>query len=134
MKRFSSKIDWLIQFALIVAIAGALLPVILEPAPERTEYWMMVAMGGAVSVLIVWLLAGTHYTIDGNHLIVKAGPFGWQIRISEVESVTAARTLLSGPALSLDRLIIRYSGGKRLIVSPDDKHQFAAALGHPLQR
>ena len=128
MKQFRSKVDTLLTIALAVGAAGPLVPIILAPAPERTEFWIMVAVCVLLAGFIFWLYKGTYYRVDGNQLYVHSGPFSWQIRISDIESVTPSRTLLSGPALSLERLLIRYSGGKQLVVSPADQAGFLAAL------
>lgn len=128
MKQFNSKVDGLLAVALATAVAGPLVPIILEPAPERAEFWIMIAICLLLAGFILWLYQGTYYRVDGNQLHVHSGPFSWQIRISEIESVTPSRTLLSGPALSLDRLLIRYSGGKQLVISPADKAGFLAAV------
>lgn len=128
MKQFNSKVDSLLTIALAAAVAGPLVPIILEPAPERTEFWIMIAFCLLLAGFILWLYKGTYYRVDGNQLHVHSGPFCWQIRISEIESITPSRTLLSGPALSLDRLLIRYSGGKQLVISPADQAGFLAAV------
>jgi hypothetical protein len=40
--------------------------------------------------------------------------------------------VLSSPALSLNRLEIRYGNGKRMLLSPQDAAGFLKAIGHPV--
>lgn len=130
-KRFPSKTDaWLVVImviSLIAVIAGFVGVIIEKQAPEVT-----VMMGGAMLLgvlLIVSLLFRTYYSVEGEVLRIVSGPFRWRVTISEIESLEPTRSPLSSPALSLDRLRIRYSGGKSILVSPADKQRFAKALG-----
>lgn len=84
-------------------------------------------------VLPVWLLMSTRYVVDHELLQIYCGPFRWKIRLDEIESLRATRNPLSSPALSLDRVMIRYRNGRRVMVSPQDKEKFADALGQQLE-
>lgn len=82
-----------------------------------------------VFVLPIWILLSTRYIVDSDTLKVRAGPFFWNLPVSDIHSLSPTRSPLSSPALSLDRIQINYGAGKRLIVSPDDRRGFADALG-----
>ncbi len=84
-------------------------------------------------VLIGSLLIGTHYTVDRGELKIISGPFRWKVSIDEITSVEPTRSPLSSPALSLDRLRIRYGKGRRVLVSPADKEGFLRAIGYDLK-
>lgn len=90
-----------------------------------------------VATILLWALIGstlrfTHYTVTGNTLKVRSGPFSWTIPIDQIQSVTATRNPLSSPALSMDRLRITWGKNRRLMVSPADKKGFLKALGMEL--
>ena len=85
-----------------------------------------------VGALMIWLLLGTHYTVDRGHIRVASGPFRWKIPIAEITSVEATRSPLSSPALSMDRLRIRYGKRRRIMISPADKAGFLEAIGYDL--
>jgi len=131
VKRFASKIDaWLLAvLALavllqIVATVGVLM--------QNEDPWagvIMVLVSLLLFVLIGTTVAFTYYSVEGNTLRVVSGPFRWTIPIDRIESVEPTRNPLSAPALSIDRLKIRYSGGKAILVSPADKKGFVRALG-----
>lgn len=81
----------------------------------------------AVAALILWVLYGTSYTFAGPVLDIRSGPFRFQVALGEIDSVVPSRNPLSGPACSLDRLLIRY-GHRQILVSPEDRAGFLDAL------
>ena len=133
-KVFRSKVDWWIRLLLGLAIAGlfvACATVILEGAdPIETTVTILACIAGLA--LIVWVLVGTVYSVERGTLIVRSGPMRWKIPIDEISSVEATRSPLSSPALSLDRLRIRYGKRRRIMISPADKAGFLRAIGHDL--
>lgn len=80
------------------------------------------------TILPVWLLVSTNYVVTDRELLVRTGPFSWDVPLHDIESVTETRNSRSSPALSLDRLRIAYGGGRVLMISPRDKDQFVQAL------
>ena len=82
----------------------------------------------AIIALIGSILIGTHYTVEGNTLRIACGPFRKKVPLDAIESIEPTRNPLSSPALSLDRLLIRY-GPRRIMVSPADKAGFLKAIG-----
>ena len=90
--------------------------------------WIILA-SIAVAGLIIWIMLGTWYFVDREVLKVVCGPIRWRIPLDEITSVERTRSPLSSPALSLDRLLIRYGKRRRIMVSPDDKDGFLAAIG-----
>lgn len=133
-KVFRSKVDWWIRLLLGFAIAGMFVgsgAVILEGAdPVETTVTLLACIAGLA--LIVWLLLGTVYTVDRGVLIVRAGPFRWKVPLDEITTVESTRSPLSSPALSLDRLRIRYGKNRRIMISPADKAGFLKAIGQDL--
>lgn len=78
--------------------------------------------------LPVWLMLSTTYTIGESSLLVRSGPFKWQVPIAGITGITPTSNPLSSPALSLDRLRIDYGRGKSLMISPKNKEQFIRDL------
>lgn len=70
----------------------------------------------------------TYYKVDDSELFIKSGLFKWRIPLSEIEYIEPTNSLLSAPALSLDRLMVHYKGDKRVVVSPKDKAGFVTAI------
>lgn len=76
-----------------------------------------------------WLLLSTDYTVTLEELLVRCGPFKWTIKRDDIRSIKSTRNPISSPALSLDRLEIRYGNYKSILVSPEDRIGFYQALG-----
>ncbi|MDH3338151.1 MAG: PH domain-containing protein [Gammaproteobacteria bacterium] len=131
-KRFKSKVDrWIIVLLVIVIVAEvfAIGSAALQ-ASDPLVTTAMILLGTAIAALIVWLTLGTYYVVDRGKLIVVAGPIRWNVPIEQISSVEATKSPLSSPALSLDRLRIRYGKNRRIMISPADKAGFLKAIGH----
>jgi purine-cytosine permease-like protein len=134
-KKFKSKIDRWIFVLLIFVIIGQIVAVgsaalrAGDPLLTTGLIFLMIAVVG----LMVWLLLGTHYTVDRGVIKVVSGPFRWKVPIDKITSVTATKSPLSSPALSLDRILIRYGKRRRIMVSPADKAGFLKAIGRDLE-
>lgn len=133
-KRFRSKVDSWILILMIVAIVVQIVAVgaaaLQAGDPIVTTGLILLVI--AVSGLMVWLLVGTHYTVDHGLIRIVAGPFRWKVPVDQITSVAASRSPLSSPALSMDRIMIRYGKRRRIMVSPADQAGFLKAIGHDL--
>lgn len=126
---FRSKVDfWLIL--VLVGVPVLALEFLLDGAGLDDRFTNLLALLIVVSVLgiFLWLYVSTHYTFTAEFLLVKSGPFFWSIPLNDIYAIEPTRSPLSSPALSLDRLLIRYGGGAELMISPADKAGFMMAL------
>jgi purine-cytosine permease-like protein len=134
-RRFKSKIDRWIFVLLVVVIVVQIVAVgsaalqAGDPLLTTGLIFLMIAVVG----LMVWLLIGTHYTVDRDVIKIVSGPFRWKVPIDQITSVSATRNPLSSPALSLDRICIRYGKWRRIMVSPADRAGFLKAIGRSLE-
>lgn len=130
---FRSAVDaWFygLMAATAVVTLAALLPLLRTGRPGLVVMALVLAV---VTIgLPVWLLLSTAYYVGDHALIVTSGPFRWHIPRAEITSVRRSRSLLSSPALSIDRIEIAYGQHGRLLVSPKDRDGFLRALGHSL--
>jgi hypothetical protein len=126
---YASRIDPWLAIALAVPAAIAAAGAWRAAAGPGSVPWLLV-----VPVLVpacglpAWVFAATSYTITATELLVRSGPFHWRIALRDVTGVAPTRSLLSGPALSLDRLRIDYGRGRSIMVSPRDRAGFVAEL------
>ncbi len=129
-KEFRSKVDgWLRVLLSGVAFAalGVGIAVFREvPAPESA---LTLGLCVLSALMVVWILVDTAYVVTRTELQIRSGPFRWRIPLERITEVKESRTLLSGPALSLDRLQIRMGRWRSIVVSPEDKAGFRRALG-----
>lgn len=134
-KRFPSKIDaWLVATGFAgMAVAVVALGFSLYAEPDSPTTIVAVVMVLLVFALVVSTFLNTYYDVDRDTLTVRSGPFRWRVPLDAIDSVKPTRSPLSSPALSLDRLDIRY-GKRRIMVSPADKHGFLKAIGQDPHR
>ncbi|MDR4516063.1 MAG: PH domain-containing protein [Nitrosomonas sp.] len=130
MNVFKSKIDKWLLFCLILSIIACLLGASV-----------MLKIGGtfnyafATTILIfgagfpLWLLVSTRYSVNSENLKIVSGPFSWDIPIQSIMSVEESQNAVASPALSFDRLEIKYGEDKAIYVSPVDKAAFIQKLG-----
>ncbi len=84
----------------------------------------------AFAVFIAWIWFGTDYMITATHLIASCGPFRSRVPLDAITSVTRNRHPIAGPALSMNRLMVKYGKGGYLMVSPESQGEFLSHLGN----
>lgn len=132
IQTYRSKVDlWLVGVLVVAALAalGGLVVSGLEEGALRAAQAGFILLG--VFGFIVWVFLQTDYTLDGHELIVRSGPLTWRIPVKEISGVEKATGFLragSSPALSMDRLVVRYGKGRKLMISPADQEKFLADL------
>ena len=118
----------------VLLVMGVVLFINLGIVTQLLRAGGLVGLGVSCIVLLIgaglplWLFLSTQYVIDGNELRITSGPFRWTIPLSSISSIAETRSRLAAPAFSLDRIDIRYGNGKRVMVSPEKKQQFLAAI------
>ena len=122
MKIFKSKIDW--WFGLILVY-----PIFLSITALLEGEWIgLLGLAGVVGFILI-LSKTTQYIINENQLIVKST---WivneRIDISKITKVEKSNSILSSPALSLDRLLVRYNKYDEVLISPKEKKEFIDEL------
>lgn len=119
MKKYPSKIDtWFIW--LMVASLG--IPLILS-VWER-DWWALLIM--VITTLFVGnIFLSTNYTIKGENLMIKSGIIiSKTIKIKDIYKIEKTNSILSSPALSLNRIEIFYGNQNSIIISPKEKMDF----------
>lgn len=78
---------------------------------------------------VAWIWFGTYYTITDTTLETRCGPFRESIPLASITKVSASRSIMSGAALSLDRIsIIHGRFGAESLVSPRLRQEFINEL------
>ncbi len=131
VKTFKSKVDaWLVivlAVSTVVLIAG--LAATLYSRPDPLAVVVMLAATLLFLLLVGSILLRTYYRVDAGMLTIVSGPLRRSVAIDQITSVERTRNPLSSPALSLDRLRIRYGDNKSVMISPADRDRFLKALG-----
>jgi hypothetical protein len=122
MKIYKSKIDWWWGLPLLY-------PLFLSVTSLIDGEWIGFAGLGLIVGFVLFLSKTTQYIIDGNQLTVKSC---WivceKIEIGTIRKVEKTNSILSSPALSLDRIAIRYNRFDDVYISPKYKDEFVAEL------
>lgn len=122
MKIYKSKIDWWLGLVLIYPICRSIISIV---EGEWLGY-----LGVVLCLLfIVFISKSTRYIIDENQLVVKCMFIvNDKIEISKIKKIEKTNSILSSPALSLDRMAIRYNKFDEVYISPKDKQAFVNDL------
>lgn len=130
--RYQSKVDWWLAAILILSMLlmlGSLVTIARQVEREPSLVVASIAIMLGIG-LIAWVGLATYYTVDEETLEIVSGPFRWRIPIAAITAVEPTRCPLSAPAMSLDRLRIRYGQNRAILVSPKDREAFLGNLGH----
>ncbi len=119
MKIYKSKIDWWLGLLLVY-------PIYLSVASLAKEQWLYGFAGlGFVIGVVLFVSKTTRYIIKENQLIVKSM---WivnnTIDISKIRKIEKSNSILSSPALSLDRIALYYNKYDEVYISPKEKQDF----------
>lgn len=128
---YQSKIDWLFMVIVVGAMlvsAFALYKLIMQGNLTSTNSLIGLTIITLAGLLLPGsLLLATNYSFSDDKLLVRSGFFSWQVRYDEIKSYHENRSILSAPALSIDRLTIVHKRGE-ITISPRDKKDFIAEL------
>ena len=87
----------------------------------------------AVGSLTAAVTVPCRYTLHDDALSVRCGLICYQIPLAEIVSVSKSGTIISGPALSMKRVIIK-TRKRHHILSPKRRDAFIDDLQHTLQQ
>ncbi len=122
MQTYKSKIDWWLGLVLVYPIFRSIQSII-----EGEWYGYLGLL--LTLLLIVFISKSTRYIITENRLIVKCMFIvNDKIEISKIRKIEKTNSILSAPALSLDRIAVFYNKYDEVYISPKDKQAFVDEL------
>ena len=110
----------------LIAVAGFLVAFDSGSVGEKIILGVVL---GLLSALMLSLCFRTFYVVENDRLIIWYGPFRTTLSRDRITAIRPHRSIYSAPALSRDRLQIRYDSYGDVQVSPRDKEGFLAAMG-----
>lgn len=131
---FRSAVDW--WFYAVTAATAVVVALAMFPLLKSGQIGQIAVAGVTAMVAVglpLWLLASTYYRVSAGSLEVRSGPFRWTIPLNEITEVRKSRSALSSPALSLDRMEVKYGGSRSILLSPRDRGGFLKAIGQTLR-
>jgi hypothetical protein len=131
---YSSKVDWWLAILLAVAplvTIGAVIGAVAA-GTGLTAALLGVAF---LAAIYVGLVLPMKYGMDDEHLVIRHGLVRQRIALQDIVEVFPSRNPLSSPALSLDRLEIRYGDDypRSAMVSPAARSEFLSELARRAQ-
>jgi hypothetical protein len=122
MKIYKSKVDWWLGIVLVYPIFRSVASII---EGEWIGY-----IGIVLCLLfIVFISKSTRYIISENYLIVKCMFIvNDKIEISKIRKIEKSNSILSSPALSLDRIAIKFNRYDEVYISPKERQAFIDEL------
>lgn len=93
------------------------------------DIWFMGLVLIPAVVFIAYIFLKTKYTVTTDSLTVECGfLFNQQIKMDSISQIKETNNLISSPALSLDRLEIKFGKNGSVLVSPKKKEAFITQL------
>lgn len=119
---YKSKVGFAIIFP-ICMIGGMLIAMII------LRVWPAACILACVGAFILHMFFNTYYTISGTGLNIKSGfIINTTVDIGNITKIVPSTSMLSSPALSMDRLEMSYNKYDSILISPEDKAGFIAQL------
>ena len=127
---FTSKIDFWLAFLILGSSLLLVLVSVWEwmynnSSIKRIIFISLFTIPTALLLLVLFF--NIKYTLTADTLLVKNGFSIQSISLEDITHITPTSSTLSAPALSLDRIKIRYEGGS-IVISPKDKDRFYRAI------
>jgi hypothetical protein len=118
MKVYKSKVDWWLGLFLIYPIY------LFVTSIAKGQLIGFVGLG-SVTGIVIFVSKTTRYIIQDNELIVKSlWIVNQRIDVSKIRKIVKTNSILSSPALSLDRIAVHYNKFDEVYISPLEKQDF----------
>jgi len=127
-KKYSSEVSYGLLTFIFLVFYGPLIPIMIN---SELNGKMIVTIGflSLVFAFILHLFLKTEYTIDKKELKIKCGVFSYKpIDIEKIKELSNTKSIISTPAPSFDRIVVKYGKYDEVIISPKDKVNFAMEL------
>ncbi|MCF6133357.1 PH domain-containing protein [Flavobacterium wongokense] len=122
MKIYKSKIDWWMGLPLLYPIFKSIVGII-------EGEWIGYLGLTACFLFFFFISKSTRYIIEENQLTVKClFIVNDKIDISNIRKIEKTGSILSSPALSLDRIALKFNKYDEVYISPKDKKAFVEDL------
>lgn len=131
MTTYKSKIDLWILCVLLGATLISIISIIITIVETKAVFWLLLLPIILAIAMIIDILRNTYYTINDENkkLHIRGGILiSTKIDIMKITSVVASKSILSAPALSLDRLAIKQGKRTLEVISPRNKQDFITHL------
>jgi hypothetical protein len=123
---YRSAIDlWIAVLLLSPPVFAAAVAIFLwNEGNDRGALILMITAAGTLLLTLIFTVP-CRYTLEADELDVRCGLLSYRIPLKTIERVEPSRTIASGPALSMKRVVV-YTRMKNYVLSPRDRERFLA--------
>lgn len=121
---YPSEIDlWIVVLLMLAPLmtAGLSLYALLEG--NTRDAMILFATAGVIVMVSAIFTVPCRYTLDDEFLFIRCGLFRFKLSVKDIDRIEKSGSWLSGPALSLKRVLI-VCNGRRYLVSPINRDDF----------
>jgi hypothetical protein len=123
MKVYKSKISWGILFPIILVLFIGFIPVAFA---SLSVAFVSIT---PIAFFIGYMYLKTEYVVTEELLKIRCGfLYNQQVMISSIRLIKETRNPISSPALSLDRIEIKFDKYGSVLISPKENEIFIAHL------
>lgn len=120
-------ITWILLPGILIAVIAA---TIRQPPAEGV---LAVVLAGILPMAVtwgftIWIWFSTGYTVTEQELLIRSAFLTWRVPLPAITGVQRTMNPLSSPALSLNRLQIRWAKRRSVMISPADQDAFLQLL------
>ncbi len=127
-KIYKSKISYGLLLVIFLVFYGPLVPDLINKE-LNSKMLMTIGLLTLFFALILHMFFKTRYIIDDNKLKIKCGLIPYKpIDIATIKEIARTKSIISSPAPSFDRIVIKYGKYDEIIISPKDKQNFVKDL------
>jgi hypothetical protein len=130
---YPSGVDlWIVVMLMLAPITSLVIGGYLLQQGQSGGALTLFLCAAATASLTAAATIPCRYTLHDDALTVRCGLLCYQIPLTEITSISKSATILSGPALSMKRVLITTSKRKH-ILSPKQRESFIQNLEQTLQ-
>lgn len=127
--QFDVKKDLSIMALIVIPIAGGFFIMLLSFAfqPIEPPGWPVIItfLAFILMGIFIWqMYTQSYYRLEQDVLRIKFGPFNLSVAYADITAIKPSKKILSGLALSFDRVAIYKHEKLWQLISPADKERF----------
>ena len=82
----------------------------------------------SIIIFTLWLWFDTGYRIEDGTIEIRSGPLKQKIHIQDIYKISKEKSLLSAPALAMDRIVLHYGHYEMVHLAPEREEEFINLL------
>ena len=125
---YKSKVSYGLLLVIFLVFYGPFVPDLINKE-LNSKMLMTIGLLTLLFAFILHMFFKTRYIIDENKLKIKCGFIPYKpIDIATIKEIARTKSIISSPAPSFDRIVIKYGKYDEIIISPKDKQNFVKDL------